>query len=168
PVRCAPHVLRRRALRLRLPRGCAALRARRRRPRARRRGARVTPRSALYRGELVHARHDRFARVFRYPVYMAALDPSELPDLDRRLRLFSLGRRNVFALDARDYTTPLARAPGASATRIVTNLRTLGYVFNPVSFFIHYDGAAPAALTAEVNNTYRGRHCYELDATHRL
>ena len=61
-------------------------------------------RSALYRGELVHARRDRFAqRVFRYPAYVASIDPVELDALDRRLRLFSYNRRNVFALHDRDY-----------------------------------------------------------------
>jgi DUF1365 family protein len=120
-------------------------------------------RSALYRGELVHARHDSFARAFRYPVYMAAIDPSELPALDRQLRLFSHGRFNMYSLDQRDYTTPLA-----GATRVITNLRVLGYVFNPVSFFLHYDGDVPTAMTAEVNNNYGGRHCYELGAEHRV
>ncbi len=121
--------------------------------------------SALYRGELVHARHDAYARAFRYPVYMAALDPSELPALDRELRLFSFGRFNLYSVDARDYTTPLATdAP----TRVITNLRALGYAFNPVSFFLRYTGDVPAALTAEVNNTYGGRRCYELGAAERL
>jgi DUF1365 family protein len=128
--------------------------------------SRSTTRSALYVGELVHARHDTFARAFRYPVYMASIDPDELPQLDHELRLFSLARRNVFSLDPRDYTTPLARS--AASTRVVTNLRVLGYVFNPVSFFISYDGERPTSLVAEVNNTYGGRRCYELDASARL
>jgi DUF1365 family protein len=123
-------------------------------------------RSALYCGELMHARHDRFARAFRYQVYMAALDPVELPQLDRDLRLFSLRRRNLFSLDPRDYATPLT-ASGV-ATRVLTNLRVLGYVFNPVSFFVAYDGASPSSVIAEVNNTYGGRHCYALSATDRV
>jgi len=134
----------------------------------------MSRRSALYVGELVHARHDTFARAFRYPVYMASLDPDELPQLDRELRLFSLARRNVFSLDPRDYTTPLARStnpphrPPAATTRVITNLRVLGYVFNPVSFFVTYDRERPASLVAEVNNTYGGRRCYALDASSQL
>ena len=114
-------------------------------------------RSALYRGHLMHARSGEFRRAFRYPVFMAAIDPSELPELDRRLRLFSYNRRGLYSLADRDYTTPLARA-----TRLVTNLRAFGYLFNPVSFFLHYDGARIDSVVAEVNNTYGGRHCYEL------
>src|SRR4051812_2188461 len=65
--------------------------------------------SALYRGELMHARHDELARrAFRYPVFMAALDLDELPALDASLWLFSHRGRNVFAFDARDYAATLA------------------------------------------------------------
>src|SRR5258707_1085060 len=63
-------------------------------------------RSALVTGSLLHTRNDIHARrTFRYPVYMAALDLAELPELDRDLRLFSIDRRNLFSLHARDYET---------------------------------------------------------------
>ena len=136
--------------------------------------------SALYRGELVHARHDRHAkRVFRYPVYVAAIDPRELPALDRELRLFSYRRRNLFALDDRDYATDLVAGladlragnglPVPHATRLITNLRVAGYVFNPVSFFLDYDArGAVIGAVAEVNNTYGGRLRYVLGPDHRL
>jgi DUF1365 family protein len=131
--------------------------------------------SALYRGELMHARHDALARrAFRYPVYAAAIDLDELPALDRGLRLFSYRRRNLFALDDRDYETSdlrggladLLAANGLApphATRLVTNLRVAGYVFNPVSFFLNYDAHGElASVIAEVNNTYGGRRRYVL------
>lgn len=155
-------------------------------------------RSALYRGELVHARHDALAkRAFRYGVYVAALDLDELPALDRELRLFSLGRRNVFSFDARDYAVALSpgvraardrgthatddlraslaalRAanglPAPATTRLVTNLRALGYTFNPVSFFLDYDATGTlSSVIAEVNNTYGGRFRYVLGPAHRI
>lgn len=135
--------------------------------------------SALYRGALTHVRRDAHAtRTFRYPVYTAALDLAELPALDADLRLFSRGRRNLFAFDERDYDThPAALAdlraandlPAAATTRLVTNLRVLGYVFNPVSFFLGYDaGGALTSAIAEVNNTYGGRFRYLLGPAHRL
>jgi DUF1365 family protein len=160
---------------------------------------RVTFRSALYRGELMHARHDALARrAFTYGVYMAALDLDELPALDHELRLFSYRRRNLFSFDDRDYAetlapstrsarlTPDADAPRAlrdglaalragngiaapHATRLVTNLRVAGYVFNPVSFFIDYDAAgAVVSAIAEVNNTYGGSLRYVLGPAQRL
>jgi len=148
----------------------------------------VTRRSALYRGELMHARDDEHARrAFRYPVFVAALDLGELAALDRELRLFSHGRRNLFALDDRDYGSGAHGAgahglaagladllagnglPAAHTTRLVTNLRVAGYVFNPVSFFLNYDAAgALASVIAEVNNTYGGRRRYVLGPAQRM
>jgi len=140
-------------------------------------------RSALYRGTVMHARDDVHARrAFRYPLYMAALDLDELPQLHRELRLFSHGGRNLFALHDRDYEGAAAGLqpaladllaangiPAPATTRLVTNLRVLGYVFNPVSFFLNYDAAgALASVVAEVNNTYGGRRRYVLGPRERL
>jgi DUF1365 family protein len=140
-------------------------------------------RSALYRGSVMHARTDEHARrTFRYPVYVASIDLAELAVLDRDLRWFSHGGRNLFALHDRDYeagerglATALAdllaanRLPAASATRLITNLRVAGYVFNPVSFFLNYDAAgALASVIAEVNNTYGGRRRYVLGPDQRI
>ncbi|MEO8703881.1 MAG: DUF1365 domain-containing protein [Kofleriaceae bacterium] len=134
--------------------------------------------SALYAGTVVHTRSDSHAhRTFRYPVYWAAIDLAELPALDQ-LRLFSYRRRNLLALDDRDYeggSLDLAGLRAANGlpvpahTRLVTNLRVLGYVFNPVSFFLDYDAAgALVSVIAEVNNTYGGRRRYVLGAAQRL
>lgn len=126
----------------------------------------------------MHARHDNHARrTFRYPVYTAMLDLDELPVLDRELRLFSYRGKNLFALDDRDYEGGLDLAglraanglPVPAATRLVTNLRVLGYVFNPVSFFLDYDArGALISVIAEVNNTYGGRRRYVLGPGQRI
>lgn len=139
-------------------------------------------RSALYAGSLVHTRRDAHARRrFRYPVYVAALDLDELPALDAGLRLFSHRRWNAFSLFDADYAgAPDVRVelaqlvdrhglPRPATTRLVTNLRVLGYVFNPVSFFLNYgvDGAL-SSVVAEVNNTYGGRLRYVLGPAQRV
>jgi DUF1365 family protein len=153
----------------------------------------MTFHSALYRGELMHARHDEIAkRPFRYGVYVAALDLDELPALDRELRLFSHRSRNVFSFDERDYAATLSPSlrstdqrgelraslaalreanglPVPATTRLVTNLRAFGYTFNPVSFFLDYDaGGALVSAIAEVNNTYGGRFRYVLGPAQRI
>ena len=143
----------------------------------------MTRNSALIRGSVVHARSDEHARrSFRYPVYIASIDLAELPALDRELRLFSHGGRNLFALHDHDYEAgalglPAAladllaanRLPVPHATRLVTNLRVAGYVFNPVSFFLNYDAAgALGSVIAEVNNTFGGRRRYVLGPDHRI
>ncbi len=139
--------------------------------------------SALYCGDIVHARTDHLARrSFRYPVFMASIDLDELPVLHRELRLFSHDRPNLYALHDRDYegaTDGLAVAHHAAlaaadiappaTTRLVTNLRIAGYVFNPVSFFLGYDTAGElTSVIAEVNNTYGGRFRYVLGPRHRI
>jgi DUF1365 family protein len=56
---------------------------------------------------------------------------------------------------------------GIDAARIVmlSGVRTLGYVFDPISVFWCYDESGAACATvAEVHNTYGGRHAYVLDA----
>lgn len=140
------------------------------------------PHSALYRGTLVHTRRDHLARrTFRYPVYMASLDLDELSALDRELRLFSHRGRNLFSFHETDYehgtelVASLARLreqhglAQPATTRLVTNLRVAGYVFNPVSFFIDYDGAGTiTSVIAEVNNTYGGRLRYVLGPSQRV
>lgn len=131
----------------------------------------------------MHARRDVHARRrFTYSVYVAAIDLDELGELDRELALFSYGRRNLFALDDRDFhdgRTPIAQAhadllaanglPTPATTRLITNLRAAGYAFNPVSFFVAYDArGAIETVVAEVNNTYGGRFRYVLGPSARL
>ena len=143
----------------------------------------MTRTSALVTGSLVHTRRDHLARrTFRYPVYMASIDLDELPALHRELRLFSHRGRNVFALHDADYedgARGLRAAlgdllagnalPAPATTRLVTNLRVFGYVFNPVSFFLNYDAAgALTSVVAEVNNTYGGRRRYVLGPAQRI
>ncbi len=141
--------------------------------------------SALYLGHIVHARRDEHAQhAFRYPLYMACLDLDELPELARRLRLFSYNRPNLFSLQDRDYrdgdgdggvrTAHLARLARArlaapTTTRLVTQLRVAHYVFNPVSFFLDYGaGGGLASAVAEVNNNYGGNHAYVLGPDQRV
>ena len=135
--------------------------------------------SSLIRGEVVHARHDVHAtRTFRYPIFVASIDLDAPP----RLRLFAHNRRNVFALHDRDYEdgarglreahAALLAAhdiPRPTHVRLVTNPRVLGYVFNPVSFFLGYDEARVlTSVVAEVNNTYGGRHRYVFGPAERV
>lgn len=139
-------------------------------------------RSALYAGTLVHVRRDRHARRFAYPIVTAHLDLAELPALHRRLRLFSHNRPNLWSLHDRDYDDAgrdlvaayharldeagLARP---AAARLITQLRTANYVFNPVSFFCGYDAAgALTSVIADVRNTYGGRHRYLLGPAQRV
>ena len=128
-------------------------------------------RSALYTGTVMHARKTPKENVFRYRVCFYLLDLDELPELDRRVRLFGWNRRSVVGLhdgDHLDVRSYLAEH-GVEADRILllTNLRVLGYVFNPVSFFYCYSGGELVCIVAEVSNTFGERLPYLLSPANR-
>jgi DUF1365 family protein len=128
--------------------------------------------SALYTGTVMHARRTPAANVFRYRVCFYLLDLDELPELDRRVRLFGWNRRSIVSLHDRDHLDVrafLARS-GIEADRILllTNLRVLGYVFNPLSLFYCYAGGELACVVAEVSNTFGERLPYLLSPVQRV
>ena len=128
-------------------------------------------RSALYTGTLVHTRREPTRNAFRYPVAYFLLDLDELPELDRRLRFLSVNRANAVSFRDGDYldgdATPLKERVvrfcaerGRAVERVLTltQLRVLGYVFNPVTFHWCYgpDGAL-VCIVAELSNTFGER-----------
>jgi cyclopropane-fatty-acyl-phospholipid synthase len=141
-------------------------------------------RSALYEGTLLHARTTPARNVFRYPVCFYALDLDELPELDRRLRLFGYNRRNVVTFRDGDHLGLADRpvkenllayldqngiALAGGRIVLITNLRLLGYVFNPVSYFYCYGaGGELVAIVAEVGNTFGERHPYLLTSDNQV
>jgi len=101
---------------------------------------------------------------------MALLDLDELPHLDRELPLFGWNRSAVTSfhdadhIDIREVLAANGVDLGAGGSiQVLTNLRVLGYVFNPVSFWWcrRADGTL-ACIVAEVNNTFGERLPYVL------
>ncbi len=136
-------------------------------------------RSALLVGVVRHRRRRPTVNTFRYPVYHVLLDVDELADLDREVAGFGYRRRAVTTFHDRDHFGPadvpvrdklerlLAarghRLPGGRL-QVVTNLRVLGHVFNPVSWWLCHDEDGRLELVvAEVNNTFGESHSYVLD-----
>lgn len=127
-------------------------------------------RSAIYTGTLIHSRRTPARNTFRYPISFFVLDLDELPELDQRLRLFSVNRTNLVTLrdaDHFDGSLPVKEAAvrfcaehGVEVDRVLmlAQLRVLGYVFNPVTFHWCYgpDGKL-ACMIAELNNTFGER-----------
>ena len=134
--------------------------------------------SGLFVGTLRHRRFTPVPHAFTYPVFMALLDISRVPELMRVSRLTSQNRWNWASFDDRDHlgdpARPLRERLGVDAARhgialpdgpifLLTHLRYLGYGFNPVSFFYCFDRAERLQLVlAEVNNTFGGSHNYWL------
>lgn len=127
-------------------------------------------------GTVMHERVKPVANGFRYPVFFIQISVSELPTLGSSL--FSIDRWNLFSLRRKDYGArdggdlyawirALLNREGLVAIdgKIIlqTFPRVLGYVFNPVSFWLCHDreGLLRAVLT-EVNNTFGEHHLYLL------
>ena len=141
----------------------------------------MTLASALYVGSVGHRRQAPIAHRFEYPLYLVYLDLDEIDRAFEGRWLWSARRPAPARFDRRDHlgdpAVPLDRAVRelvAERTgrrpegpiRLLTHLRFLGYVFNPVSFYYCFSagGERVETVVAEVDNTPWGeRHCYVLD-----
>lgn len=135
-------------------------------------------RSHLLEGVVRHRRARPFVYALEHGVYYAALDLDELDEVPRRVRLIRRGRRGILEFRDGDHLDPPAtdlrtaflehlRSEGVDPTgwqvTLVTNLRTLGYVFNPASFYLCRDPEGVLRIVVvEVHNTHGERHLYTL------
>ncbi len=127
--------------------------------------------SSLYRSSIMHHRLAPKEHRFTYRIFLFCLDLDEIPVLARKFWLFGHNRKNVFSFrdadhmagregNVRDSLVAYLRSQGVrepvAKVLLLTHLRTLGYVFNPVSFYFCFgaDGE-PLCCVAEVMNTYR-------------
>ncbi|MHB1539046.1 MAG: DUF1365 domain-containing protein [Solirubrobacteraceae bacterium] len=144
-------------------------------------GRLAAPASAIYEGSIRHRRLAERTHDFSYRLAMLYLDLDELPSLLGG-RLLSR-RAALVRFERGDYLRP-ASVPLAEAVRrrvcertgrrpdgpirVLTQLRSLGHCFNPVSFYYCLDERASGleAVLAEVTNTPWGeRHAYVLTST---
>lgn len=137
--------------------------------------------SAIYEGEVEHLRTTPRRHSFRQRLFLLYLDLDELPGLFRGRWLWSVGRWNLAWFRRADYLGPperplreavldrvenkLGRRP-AGPVRMLTQLRSFGYLFNPVTFYYcHGSDQRIEAIVAEITNTpWKERHAYVLDA----
>lgn len=120
--------------------------------------------SALYKCTVMHHRFEPKPHRFHYRVFMFWLDLDEIDALPSKFTLISRNRFNVFNFRDADHLQLPAEKPDTSKNVkqhildylkiqnkeltnprifLLTNLRTMGHQFNPVSFYFIYDSAAP-------------------------
>ncbi|MGK2850441.1 MAG: DUF1365 domain-containing protein [Candidatus Limnocylindrales bacterium] len=134
--------------------------------------------SHLLEGKVSHRRSTPVTYALEHDVFYVALDLAEIDEVDRALRLVSRNRRNALqfrdddhwpepATDLRATVLAHLRAQGEAPDdwqiTLITNLRVLGYVFNPASFYLCRDAAGVLrVVVVEVHNTHLERHLYTL------
>lgn len=136
--------------------------------------------SCIYTGAVRHRRTAPTRHAFSYGLFMMYLDLGELPELFERYWLWSADRPAPAWFRREDYLgsahTTLDEAVRATAQehtgvrptgpiRVLTHLRYLGYIQNPVTFYYCFDEAGDSVETilAEITNTPWGeRHTYAL------
>jgi DUF1365 family protein len=117
---------------------------------------------------------------------MFYLDLDEIKLLDETKKLFSRNHFNWFSFRDRDHLQwPMFEGRNGKSVRenvfafvqdqgvhqgvnrimLLTNVATLGYAFNPISFYLCFDGDQPVCSVAEVCNTHGEMKLYLLDGT---
>ncbi len=135
--------------------------------------------SCLYVGQVRHRRFRPHPHGFRYRFAQFYLDLDELPVLAQRLSrlrfergwLLSFQRADYFGAQSDDLKGAVLDAVEQQsgsrpdgAVRLLTHVRTLGRVFNPVSFYYCFDRNEQLhSVLAEITNTpWNERHAYVL------
>jgi DUF1365 family protein len=135
-------------------------------------------RSHLLWGTVRHRRSRPVTYELEHAVYYFALDLGELANVTRRLRLVSRNGPNAFSFRDEDHWAPATDDlpatvethlrsegfdPDGWQVTLITNLRTLGYVFNPASFYLCRDRSGELRVVlVEVHNTFGERIVYTL------
>ena len=140
-------------------------------------------RSALYEGRVVHHRHTPVDHRFTFPIAMVLLDLAEVGSVCRLHPLWSEEQPNAVSFRRRDYlgdpSIPLdvavrdlveertgARPSGPVA--VLTQLRTWGWLFNPITTYYCYEptGSVVETTVVQVTNTpWHQRTAYVLGGT---
>lgn len=135
--------------------------------------------SGLYQCRVMHCRVTPKKHLFHYSLFLFYLDLDEINELAGKYLLLGKNRFNAFSFYDRDY---FKEKPGETLKEkvagylrsqgielgdgkimLLTHLRTMGYLFNPVSFYFCFgkDGD-PVCAIAEVTNTFREMKLYLL------
>lgn len=136
--------------------------------------------SFIYTGSVFHSRFKPKKHFFEYKLFMMYLDLDEVDAICKLSKLWSNGSFNVFGIFAKDYhksetiegVKKAVRATVKLKTgldvqgpiRMLTHVRFLGFVFNPVTFYFCFDKSNQLqAIMAEIENTPWGeRFCYAM------
>ena len=134
--------------------------------------------ACIYRADVMHQRFADATYRFRYRVFSVLLDIDRLERIAASTPVFSRNRFNLLSFYDADHLPPGEKDLRAWAERVLRQggidgrglrirllcfPRVLGRAFNPLSlWYCETADGAPAAVIAEVRNTFGERHCYLL------
>ena len=141
--------------------------------------------SAIYTGSVVHDRVYPKKHRFVYNIFMTYLDLDEIDQVFSKSLLWSTQRFNIASFYEEDYFQNPGMTVKQSIAKevfkrtsldidgkifLLTNLRYLGFVFNPVSFYYCYDKRGTLkVIVSEIENTPWGeRYLYVLKVDDNL
>jgi uncharacterized protein len=134
-------------------------------------------------GTVVHHRRTPVDHHFTYPVTQIWLDPDDPDDLCRHHPLWRVDRPAPVQFRRRDYLDGTAQPLGTvvrrelaaalgvapdGPLRMLTQPRTWGWLFNPITIYLAWSGSDPNPVAAvlEVTNTpWKERHLYPVALT---
>lgn len=131
----------------------------------------------MVKGHVVHRRLLPISHDLDLPVTSYLFDIDQLPLIRKHTRGLGEGFSSLMQLRDKDYVEPKAGTlreklkPFVALQEdqrvlLLTHPKVLGYVFNPVNFYLVLDHSdRPTALVAEVNNTFKDRHIYTTGLT---
>lgn len=137
--------------------------------------------SAIYEARVVHTRKAGYRNSFKYGIFTFYLDLDEIDSLAEGTWLFRRNGFSLFSYYDRDhicydgmptkqsilnYLKTQGFEKPVGRIMLLTNLRVLGYVFNPVSFYFVFDpDGNPMSAIAEVGNTFGELKPYFFEGT---
>ncbi len=138
--------------------------------------------ASVYRAEVMHRRLFDTVYRFRYRVFSLLMDIDAIDEIAASTPVFSRNAFNLLSFhdrdhlpdgesDLRTWVNGVLAQGGIDATglriRLLCFPRVLGWGFNPLSlWYCETPQGQPAAVIAEVRNTFGERHCYLLKPDH--
>ena len=134
--------------------------------------------TTIYEGPIVHKRYHQKKHKFKYNVFNLLLNIDDLSGLNKKYKLFSYNRFNLFSFHDKDHGKKDGTSVKDWIFEILVNCeiriskdelkvfglcypRILGYVFNPISVWSVYDKKNILRLLIyEVRNTFGEDHSY--------
>ncbi|MBI1269557.1 DUF1365 family protein [bacterium] len=136
--------------------------------------------SCIYECEIWHSRQKPKPHKFVHKHFMLYLDLGEVSALAERLKFFSTRDSCLYSFKEADYLpgyegpslekkirnfAALHQITGIEKIKVLTNVRTGGYIFNPVTFFFCFDrDGRRIGCIVEVGNTFKEKKLYALKA----